>query len=187
MQTIFLGIKLGNWAIIVDAIVAIGGAGGAAIAFRVLPRAALRQLGLLLVVSIPVALLRLLIDLAVGGHAVTHLFIGRRIWIEVRSLLFHLPTVFVAEEVFFRGALDSYLHRGEKGRGWFSAAFVSLLWGFWHTPLYHPLTSVRLVEILGAQLFLGLILSWVWRRYGNLAVNGGVHALIDAVRNALPS
>lgn len=187
IQTIVLGSRLRDWSVIVYGIVAVVGAGGAAVAFRVLPRAGLRQLGVLFLVSIPIALARVLIDLAAGGHDPSNLLIGRRLWVDVRSLLFYLPAVFVAEEVFFRGALDSYLHRGDTGRGWFSAAFVSLLWGFWHTPVYHPLTPTLIASLLGVQLFLGLILSWLWRRSGNLAMNGSVHALVDAVRNTLLS
>lgn len=36
-----------------------------------------------------------------------------------------LPVGFMVEEVFFRGALDTCLHRGEQGTGWLSAIFVS--------------------------------------------------------------
>jgi len=36
-----------------------------------------------------------------------------------------MPLGFMVEEVFFRGALDTYLHHGEEGTDWLSAVFVS--------------------------------------------------------------
>src|SRR5205814_1740534 len=57
------------------------------------------------------------------------------------SLLQYVPVVFVIEEVFFRGALDSYVHRVGEGTGWGSAVFVSALWGLWHLPLSFPVVG----------------------------------------------
>jgi hypothetical protein len=98
------------------------------------------------------------------------------------------PVGFVVEEVFFRGALDTYLHRGEKGIGWLSAIFVSALWGVWHLP-GQTLTSGNFISaVVGTVLpsiLVGVPLSFWWRKSGNLVVNNTAHALLDAVRNGL--
>jgi hypothetical protein len=114
------------------------------------------------------------------------------------SFFFGLPASFAVEEVFFRGALDTYLHRGEQGTGWLSAFFVSALWGLWHLPIVwsvqqllpaslrgplmdHLLPLIALVLV--GQIAVGVPLSLWWRQSGNLVVTGTTHALIDAVRN----
>ncbi len=98
------------------------------------------------------------------------------------------PVGFVVEEVFFRGALDTYLHRGEKGVGWLSAIFVSALWGLWHLPL-QPIPAGQIlstaVGLIIAQVLVGVPLSLWWRASGNLVVNNTAHALLEAVRNGL--
>ncbi len=98
------------------------------------------------------------------------------------------PLGFVVEEVFFRGALDTYLHTGEKGTGWLSAIVVSALWGLWHLPGQVIATGQLLstaVELLAAQILVGVPLSLWWRKSGNLVVNDTAHALLDAIRNGL--
>jgi hypothetical protein len=66
------------------------------------------------------------------------------------------PVGFVVEEVFFRGALDTYLHRGEQGTGWISAVFVSALWWRKSGNLIVPdtahafLEAIRTVPVLTA-------------------------------------
>lgn len=180
-----IGLRGGHTAIAVYGVVAMLGSFVAAGAFRVLRAPEWRQLGWLLAVSVPVAFLRLLLDHSLAGAGVGHLFLTRRLLIEGRSLLFYVPATFVVEEVLFRGALDSYLHRSEHGFGWGSAAYVSVLWGLWHTPIAGRLSLTIVLTLIGAQLFVGLILSWLWRRSGNLAMPAAVHALLDAVRNAL--
>jgi membrane protease YdiL (CAAX protease family) len=72
------------------------------------------------------------------------------------------PVGFIVEEVFFRGGLDTYLHRAEKGTGWLSAIFVSALWGLWHLPgqvipAGHLLSTI--VVLLVAQIAIGVPLS----------------------------
>lgn len=97
------------------------------------------------------------------------------------------PVGFVVEEVFFRGALDTYLHRGEEGTGWLSAIFVSVLWGVWHLP-GQALSGNLLSAVVGTVLpsiLVGVPLSLWWRKSGNLAVNNTAHGLLEAVRNAL--
>lgn len=171
-------------AVIVYGVAAIGGAVGAAFAFRVLGADRLRQLLVVLLLMIPIGLARLLLTLAVSG-GMRHIDIGARALTELESLLFYVPALFVAEEVFFRGALDSYLHRGEEGPGWVSAAFVSVLWGLWHTPIAGPLSVPLVLELVLFQLVMGLIFSWLWRQTGNLAMSATCHAILDAVRNAI--
>lgn len=107
--------------------------------------------------------------------------------IGLASLLMYVPVVFVLEEVFFRGALDSYLHRdGEPGARW-TAALCSALWGLWHLPVAGsgPITAGVVLALLAFQIPVGIFLSLGWRRSGNLAVPGITHAAIDAVRNGL--
>jgi membrane protease YdiL (CAAX protease family) len=69
-----------------------------------------------------------------------------------------------------------------------SAFFVSALWGLWHVPLaigQKPL-PLFVVGLIGVHCAVGVPLSLCWRRSGNLFVTCATHALIDAVRNALP-
>ncbi|HEU5229153.1 MAG TPA: CPBP family intramembrane glutamic endopeptidase [Ktedonobacteraceae bacterium] len=98
------------------------------------------------------------------------------------------PVGFVVEEVFFRGALDTYLHRGEEGVGWLSALFVSALWGLWHLAR-QPMPMGQLLSmgagLIISQVLVGVPLSLWWRTSGNLVVNNTAHALLDAVRNGL--
>jgi membrane protease YdiL (CAAX protease family) len=185
IQAILSGAKTGNTPVVIYGLAAILGAGGAALAFRVLEPSNLRQLGLLLLLAIPIGLVRLLLQLSAAQAGSGGLALGERLVTGIQSLLFYIPAVFVVEEVFFRGALDSYLHREESGAGWFSAAFVSVLWGLWHIPIVRPLSITVILLLVGAQLVMGLILSWLWRQTGNLAMPGTVHAIIDAMRNAL--
>jgi membrane protease YdiL (CAAX protease family) len=185
IQAILSGVGTGNWPVGIYGSAAILGAGGAALAFRVLEASHLRQLGLLLLLAIPIGLVRLLLQLSNAHAGIGGLALGERLGTGIESLLFYVPAVFVAEEVFFRGALDSYLHRDESGAGWFSAAFVSVLWGLWHMPIVGPLSIPVVLFLVSTQLVMGLILSWLWRQAGNLAMPGTMHAIIDAVRNAL--
>lgn len=107
----------------------------------------------------------------------------------IESFLLYVPIVFVFEEVFFRGVLDTFVYRPEDGRGaawWGSAAFVSLLWGTWHLPIYwDPYGLKALPGLWIFQVAVGVPLSIWWRKSGNLVVTGTTHALIDSVRNAL--
>jgi len=100
-----------------------------------------------------------------------------------------MPRGFVVEEVFFRGALDTYLHAGERGVGWLSAIFVSALWGLWHLTA-QDLTAGHLIStIIGlmfSQVVIGVPLSLWWRKSGNLMVNDTAHAVLDAWVSALP-
>ena len=176
------GVRSGGWPITIYGLAAIFGAVGAALAFRVLEGSNLRQLGLLLGLMIVIGVVRLLLSPSAGVGATA---LGQRLLEGLRSLLFYVPAFFVVEEVFFRGALDSYIHGCKPGQGWGSAAFVSVLWGLWHLPIVGPLSPIVVLQLVGAQLVIGLVLSWIWRQTGNLAMPGAMHAMLDAVRNAL--
>ena len=98
------------------------------------------------------------------------------------------PVGFVVEEVFFRGGLDTYLHRGEEGTGWLSAIYVSALWGLWHLPgQAAPAGGLlgTIVALLVAQIAVGVPLSLWWRKSGNLTVTDTTHALLQAFRAIL--
>jgi hypothetical protein len=104
----------------------------------------------------------------------------------VGYFLLYVPIIFVVEEVFFRGMLDTYLHDPAAGTGWLSAIFLSFLWGEWHVPLLiNEGGAGTFLSVLPLQLLMGVPLSIWWRRSGNLMVPGTAHALSDAVRNAL--
>ena len=105
------------------------------------------------------------------------------------SFLQYVPVVFLLEEVWFRGVLDSHLHRPRAPHGAISAIYVSALWGLWHLPLSETHGPQELlattISLLAVHISIGVLLSWAWRRSGNLLVPGIAHALIDAVRNAI--
>lgn len=112
-----------------------------------------------------------------------------------RSFALYVPVVFLLEEVFFRGGLDSYLHRSDDRDPWISAGFVSAVWGLWHLPLVLPgllraaapgaAIAVTIIGITSVHYAIGTFLSIGWRRSGLLFVPALVHASIDAVRNGL--
>jgi membrane protease YdiL (CAAX protease family) len=87
----------------------------------------------------------------------------------------------VMEEVAFRGCFDSHAHHEGDRRGWWTAIFVSVLWGTWHLPLVGWSQWANAILSMGAM---GTFLSIWWRKSGNLEVTGTTHALADAVRNA---
>ncbi|HTY87950.1 MAG TPA: CPBP family intramembrane glutamic endopeptidase [Candidatus Acidoferrum sp.] len=107
----------------------------------------------------------------------------------VGSFMLYVPVCFVLEEVAFRGAIDSHIFQpGDRGQ-WWTAIFVSALWGWWHLPIV-PIQNfsqlVVLVLVLPCiHIAVGAFLSLGWRRSGNLAVPATVHAFIDAIRNML--
>jgi membrane protease YdiL (CAAX protease family) len=50
--------------------------------------------------------------------------------------------------------------------------------------LPHPSLGIAITLVI-YQSLLGIPLSFAWRRSGNLAVPCAVHAIVDAVRNAI--
>jgi membrane protease YdiL (CAAX protease family) len=102
------------------------------------------------------------------------------------SLGTYIPALFVVEEVWFRGALDSHIHHPGESHGVRSAAFVSLLWSWWHLPITVNQGVVKSLLTLPIYMVpMGIWLSIYWRRSGNLAVPGAAHAFSDSVRNIL--
>jgi membrane protease YdiL (CAAX protease family) len=102
------------------------------------------------------------------------------------SLGTYVPAVFVVEEVWFRGALDSHIHHPGESHGVLTAAFVSLLWSWWHLPIAVNQGVIKsLLTLPIVMVPIGIFLSIYWRRSGNLAVPGFTHAFSDAVRNIL--
>jgi membrane protease YdiL (CAAX protease family) len=107
----------------------------------------------------------------------------------LHSLLLYLPVAFVLEEVAFRGLVDAHIHRPEESWGSASALFVSVLWALWHLPMdigSEPLADL-VVGLLLVHVSIGVPLTYVWRRSGNLTLPAAVHAVIDAVRDGLSS
>lgn len=114
---------------------------------------------------------------------------GASVLVGLNQFLLYVPVLFVLEEVAFRGVLDSHIHQLGEAQPWWSAWFVSALWGVWHLPILpiHTLAEfvVSTVWVIFYHSAIGIFLSVGWRRSGNLAVPVIVHALIDAVRNML--
>ncbi|MGH2585834.1 MAG: CPBP family intramembrane glutamic endopeptidase [Dehalococcoidia bacterium] len=178
-----------NWVFVAYDIVAIGGAFAAAYAIRAMTRETFRQLGLCLATAGVIGIgLNILHDIEIGirDHYFQPLTRGD-LDIGLAAFFLYLPALFVVEEVLFRGAIDSYVHRPGEGTGWLSALFVSMLWGWWHVPVFYPELPLweAAIAVLPMQVLVGVPLSLWWRRSGNLAVSGVTHALNDSVRNAL--
>lgn len=78
------------------------------------------------------------------------------------------------------------MHHAGEGRGWQAALFVSALWGLWHLPIATGIPfPVLILVLLTVHCFIGIPLSFAWRRSRNLASASFAHAAIDAVRNAM--
>jgi hypothetical protein len=175
---------------------AIVGAFGFAYALRAMRAKTWGQLGLCLLTVGIIGLLPQFLSLLLphlvhikSGHALTTPHPTFLQGLEIATQWFLIaPVGFAVEEVFFRGALDTYLHRGEEGTGWLSAIFVSALWGLWHLSTQAPTSGnllLTVVELLAAQILVGVPLSLWWRKSGNLVVNNTAHALLEGVRNGL--
>jgi membrane protease YdiL (CAAX protease family) len=98
----------------------------------------------------------------------------------VQYLFLYLPSLFLLEEVVFRGALDSHVQHHGEHHELLTAIYVSVLWGLWHYPVRGAETVIALILVMGTT---GIFLSLYWRRSGNLGVSGGTHAFVDSVRN----
>lgn len=168
---------------------AVGGAAGVAVTVRAARRVTVRQLlicvAVVCAISVVLDLLNVSTRAGTGPTSAGSGFLAGAYW-----FLLYLPAVFVVEEVFFRGVLDSYVRPAETGTGWLSATYVSALWGLWHLPIVltagatTPVLAV-VVGLLVVQIALGIPLSLGWRRSGSLLVPGTAHALSDAIRNVL--
>ncbi|HXR04804.1 MAG TPA: CPBP family intramembrane glutamic endopeptidase [Verrucomicrobiae bacterium] len=135
-------------------------------------------------------LLAFLTRLAVKSmHHTPVTFTWSNVLAGLQSFVLYVPVCFVLEEVVFRGAIDSHVFRpGDKGE-WWTAFFVSTLWGWWHLPIAGGKGIMQLMILIVllpcTHIAVGVFLSLSWRRSGNLAVPATVHAFIDAVRNML--
>ena len=96
------------------------------------------------------------------------------------TVALYIPVQFFVEEVWFRGILDSHLHRPGETRGALSAIYGSALWGVWRYPISDPTDLVNLLITIAISVAVGILLARAWRRSGNLPVPGIAHALIDA-------
>jgi hypothetical protein len=72
---------------------------------------------------------------------------AERLAVGALYLPLQFAIMFLLEEVSFRGAIDSHVHRGGESMGLFSAGAVSGMWGLWHLPLVAELSVV--VALLG--------------------------------------
>ena len=102
------------------------------------------------------------------------------LFVFVQYMLLYLPSLFLMEEVVFRGVLDSHVQHEGEHHGLLTAIYVSVLWGLWHFPIRGGESVVALILVMGTT---GIFLSIYWRRSGNLGVSGGTHAFVDSVRN----
>jgi membrane protease YdiL (CAAX protease family) len=171
------------------------------LSFARISRATLRVLAVCLATGGVLGVLLVLVPAWIGHHAAGAVHTPgplagpyRPKLVEMaRSFFLYLPVVFLLEEVFFRGGMDSYLHRSDDRDPWVSAGFVSALWGLWHMPLMLPgllhlsvapaAIGFVVVAVMAVHYTIGLPLVFAWRRTGLLFVPGLVHALIDTVRN----
>lgn len=195
---ILMAVRQADWGSAATSFAAIIGAFGLAYALRATRSADNRPSALYFLIAVVIGLLPLiptlvlphLFHMRINGQTATVVRLpGLFTVLQVGLGRFLIgPVGFVVEEVFFRGALDTYLHRGEQGIGWVSAIYVSALWGLWHLS-GEALISGHLVStvlsLLVAQIILGVPLSFLWRKSGNLAVPDTTHAVLEAVRSIL--
>jgi membrane protease YdiL (CAAX protease family) len=111
--------------------------------------------------------------------------LGSRVLTGLSTLALYIPVQFFVEEVWFRGILDSHLHRPGENRGVLSAIYGSALWGVWHYPISDSKDLVNLLITIGISVAVGTLLARAWRRSGNLLVPVIAHALIDAFGSAI--
>jgi len=170
------------------------GAFGAAFGFSHFTRQTWKELGFCAgtagTIGCLTMLLAFLARLAVKSmHHTPVTFTWANVLAGLQSFVLYVPVCFVLEEVVFRGAIDSHVFRpGDKGQ-WWTAFFVSTLWGWWHLPIAGSKGITQLMTLIillpCLHIAVGVFLSLGWRRSGNLAVPATVHAFIDAVRNML--
>jgi membrane protease YdiL (CAAX protease family) len=186
LYTLLRGVNIHAWSYAAYGAVSVPGAFAAAYAVRAMDRPTARKLMACLATAGALGIAFVLLG-AVQRHGLrllpSPLDSAREF---AQSILVYVPAVFVLEEVFFRGALDGYVQPGADPKDYTSAFFVAGLWGLWHLPVTFPLLGwAAIPSLLALHLAVGVPLSIWWRRSGNLAVPGLVHALLDAVRNAL--
>jgi membrane protease YdiL (CAAX protease family) len=177
-----------SWDTIVWHVAGLGGAVGAAYAVRHFRR---EDLGPFVSCLLVVGLIGCLLMLPrVFANPPPIGVVPKQAGIGLLSFLVYVPIGFALEEVFFRGALDAYLHRPGVDQPRSGIYLVSILWGLWHLPALPenvlaeagPAVAIVLIAVHTA---VGVPLSLAWRRTGNLLVPAVAHALIDGIRNAV--
>jgi membrane protease YdiL (CAAX protease family) len=163
------------------------GASGAGFAFSKFSKKTFKQLLMCLLVTGSIGgVLSVLGPLAVSMSKGTALHFA--VPVAARSLFIYIPVSFIMEEVIFRGMLDTHIHTPGTGKNFWSAWFVSVLWGVWHLPVVppsgHPVL-ISCIPLIIVHSLVGVPLSIFWRKSGNLGVTAFSHAFIDAVRNAM--
>ncbi|MGH7912749.1 MAG: lysostaphin resistance A-like protein [Candidatus Dormibacteraceae bacterium] len=187
--TAVMGFQARQWPLLLYGLAAIVGALGAAYAIRNARRPMTWQIPLCVVIVVVIG---------EGLTFLSGLLSGRILDISGRQrvvtagyyFLLYIPALFMMEEVFFRGVLDTFIHERERRAGWLSALWISALWGIWHLPtVWHGGSTARIAltvgDLLLGQIVIGIPLSMFWRRSGNLLVPGVAHALNDSIRNII--
>jgi membrane protease YdiL (CAAX protease family) len=178
------GVQDGDLVLAAYGLAAIVGSVGAVYALRALDREAVRStVQATLINSAILVGVMVVYRLMTGGFNGS---VAAAVVTLVISLATYLPVVFVMEEVFFRGLLDTYLHGSSTGPGRASALYGSALWGVWHLPVaFVSLGILTIPYLVAVHSALGYFLVRSWRRTGNLAAPGIAHAVADALRNAV--
>jgi membrane protease YdiL (CAAX protease family) len=169
--------------VIAYALIATVGAGAAGYAFGLFKHETWRYLLLCVLFGTGYSILIQVIDEA--ELSLTHPLVfhpDHDLAVFILSFIQYIPTVFVFEEVVFRGALDTHLHHPGDRHGVWTAIYISVLWSLWHAPLFGWDEAGALMI---SMVPMGVALSIYWRKSGNLAVSGTAHALADSVRNAI--
>jgi len=173
-----------NWATRVYLVASLAGATGVAFALRQLTARAVRSLLFCLATAGVIGCAMMLAGAFARHHQL--LFTPARARFAIGQFLELLPVCFVMEEVAFRGVLDSHIQHPEDPRPWVSAILLSAMWGWWHLPITPPsLLGPGIIAFPIIHAMVGVPFSLFWRRSGNLLVPAVVHALIDALRNAV--
>jgi hypothetical protein len=175
-----------QWVLLISYIAACLSAFPAAYAFQNFRKRTVRNLALCFATAGAIGLVLQLL----AHHFVkptTTLTTSEAIKTGIQSFLFYTAYCFVVEECSFRSLLDSHVHHPGDRYGFWSALFVSALWGVWHYPIvgHGQSPAIIIIDLVIVHCLLGVPLSLFWRRSGNLAVPATVHAFVDAVRNAL--
>lgn len=178
------GLRSGDAVLIAYGLVGMAGAVGAVHAIGVMDRDAIRiTVRATLMTSAILVLVMVVYRVTTGGFDGN---LGGAVTAAVVSAATYLPVVFVLEEVFFRGLLDSYLHGSTPRDDRATALYGSALWGLWHLPVMTVALGIWTIPYLMAiHTALGYVLVVSWRRTGNLAAPGIAHAVSDALRNAI--
>jgi membrane protease YdiL (CAAX protease family) len=118
-----------------------------------------------------------------------------KLFLLLKQFLLYFSVSLVLEEVAFRGALDSHLYqpptdgRRWSSSAWFSAIFVSALWGIWHLPTFPGASAAAFAAAIPVLIIVhtlvGVPLSFCWRASGTLVLPCAAHALIDSYRNCV--